>query len=94
MENSKDVAWFEFLPLAAHILGIREQYEECEISDDDVERAFYDKYEITMEHFEQVARLLMPLAMSARSLISDTAYTGFVVPGTDEWIVKTKLEEE
>jgi len=84
------VSPFDIQELAAHILNMDEDSEY-----DDLEEAIYEKFDCSMETFEDIVSHLVPCASIAKSPISEVVYRGFSKPignGASCWMVKQEVE--
>jgi hypothetical protein len=84
------VNWMDAKELAEHILDMEES------DSDDVEQAIYDKFECSMETFEDIVGHLLPLVDKMQSPISGVMYRGFSKPIGDNmrcWIVKDEVTQ-
>lgn len=66
---------YETLELVARVLGIDPDADDFD--ENAMEQALYDKYEISLEHFEKVAELLIPFTVPAMGML-DIMYQGYV----------------
>lgn len=78
--------WMETEELAIVVLGLN---EDDDPDSDTIERAMFDKFEISLEQFQAVAEALMPLTIQAKAAISGETFNGFVKDGA--FIVKTPV---
>lgn len=86
----KRVDWMDVEELACHILNIN--YDDVEHSD--IDEAIYEKFECSMDTFQEIVEHLIPLADSGKSPITNELFQGFSVDegeGVRRWIVKNKV---
>lgn len=69
--------WMETEELAVAVLGL----DEDTANSDTIEQAVFDKWEISMEQFQEVAGALIPFTIPAKAAISGEAFRGFVKDG-------------
>jgi hypothetical protein len=84
--------YFEIEELAAHIMGVTEDYEESNTPSEFIENELYDKFEINLDQFKAVADKLLPLATTATSLLTGKTYRGFADESTGWWLVKKEVK--
>ncbi len=85
-----EVHWTEVEELACHILGMSEDSES-----DEIDKAIAEKFDCSMETFENIVSHLLPLAASGGSELTGEQYRGFLKPlgnGAGLWIIKQKLK--
>lgn len=68
--------WWETEELAAAILGMDEESDSSEI-----ENAFFDKFEVSLEQFHSIVIALTPFTIPAVAAISGESFQGFVKDG-------------
>lgn len=66
------IDWMEIEDLAAYICGLGDDYES-----DAVEEAIYKRFEISLEQFHEIVEVLAPMAISSKSALTDSIYSGF-----------------
>ena len=69
---------YEALELAGRVLGI--DTEADDFDEDAVEQALWEKYEISMEHFQKIAELLIPFTYPAQTMGTEL-WQGYVADG-------------
>ena len=80
--------WMEAEELAIAVLGLN---EDDDPDSDQIERAMYDRFEISLETFSKIATALMPFTIPAKAAISGDVFHGFVKDGA--FIVKTPAQK-
>jgi hypothetical protein len=80
--------YFEVEELAAHILGVTEEYEESNDPSEFIEDALYNEYEISFDVFNTIIEKLLPLIEVAKSPWTDEIYAGFADKESSVWLVK------
>lgn len=83
--------WMDVELLAAKVLDVEEAYENDEIDRNDLEEKLYEKFECTMESFEQIVSALMPFTVLSKSDLSETFRIGFVDHTQGVYVVKHDL---
>lgn len=83
--------WMDVELLAAKVLNLEEEYENDEIDRSDLEEKIYDKFDCTMESFEQIVSALMPYTVLSKSDLSETLRIGFVDHTQGVYVVKHDL---
>jgi hypothetical protein len=81
--------WVEAEDLAIAVLGLN---EDDDPDNDTIEQAMFEKFEISMEQFQQVADALMPFTIPVKAAISGESFHGFVKDGA--FIVKAPVMEQ
>lgn len=76
--------------LALTICGLIDSDEAQKDPSDVADRAIYDRYECDFQTFVKIAQDLLPLAMVARSSLSEKFYQGFAKDGC--FIVKRPFD--
>jgi len=69
--------WMDAEELAVAVLGLDEETADS----DTIEQAVFDKWEISMEQFDEVATALMSFTIPAKAAISGETFQGFVKDG-------------
>lgn len=69
--------------LAAHILGLGEDYEY-----DTIEELLFEKYEVSFESFHKIIETLIPLCEVAKSPITDVIFRGFADREKGFWLTR------
>lgn len=80
----------EVYELAAALIGKRDEYEEGDITDIDIEESFYEKYEVSVDQFHEIADDLIKFTPSWESPLTHVRMQGFV--REKEGIAITKRE--
>jgi hypothetical protein len=75
--------WMDAEELAAVVLGLGDDYDS-----DKVEKALWEKFEVSFEQFHQIAEALMPLTIPAVTALGGETCCGFVKDGA--FIAKMK----
>lgn len=69
----------------------------CGKTDDDdssdIENAFYDKFDITLENFGKVVEVLWPMLDMGISPLTDTPFMGFSNRKEQAWIIKKDITQ-
>ena len=89
VETDVRLHWHDVEELAAHILGLGDEYESG-----DVENELCDKYEISFESFHAIIEKLLPLVDVGESPLSGKWYRGFSKPINEkmrEWLLKVGI---
>jgi len=76
-EQERIMNWMDAEELAIAVLGL----DEDAANSDTIEQAVFDKWEISMEQFQEVVGALIPFTIPAKAAISGEAFQGFVKDG-------------
>lgn len=79
---------YEVEELAQFLVGRGD--DDLETSE--IEQLFYDKYDITLDRFEELLKDLWPLLSIGISPITDKAFAGFSDKKNGLWIVNKNIE--
>ena len=89
MPTEKNINYLEIDVLAAHLVGKTEDDEN-----DDIEEAFLQKFDITLEQFENVMEALWPMLNFGISSITETAFVGFSNEKEPVWLIKKDISKQ
>jgi hypothetical protein len=78
--------------LAAKILGLEAEYENDEIDSGELDERIYERFDCSMEAFENIVSALMPYTVLSKSELSDTYRIGFVDHIDGVYVVKQEIE--
>lgn len=88
--KKSNVSVYDAEELAAHILGITEQYEESDDPSYFIEEKFLDAFDTPLSSFHEIVECLLPLVTVAQSELTKTVYRGFT--DGQQWLVKEAVE--
>lgn len=80
------VNWMDVEVLAARMMGVSEDDR------DEIEDAFYSKYEMSLEQFEKVIEDLHPMLAFDISPLTETPSVGYATG--NEWIIKKEIAQQ
>lgn len=89
MTKRAKLTYFNVEELAAHILGVTEQYEESDEPSYLIEDVLYEELGINFDTFHEIVSLLVPLITVAESPLTKKLYKGFGADGV--WLVKEEV---
>ena len=82
--------YFEATELAARVLGI--DPDAADFDEDEVEQKIYDKFDVSMESFQQIAEALLPFTPTAETAVTQTVVHGYVFGSG--FITKTPVKQD
>ena len=85
-------SWMDVEELAAKVLDVHEQYENDTIDRGELEDLIYEKFDCSMEAFENIVSALMPYSVLSKSDLSDSYRIGFVDHVQGVYVVKHDLK--
>lgn len=86
-----NVNWHDVEELAAKILDVHEQWENDEIDRSELEEKFFEKFDCSLESFEEIVPHLMQFTVLSKSDLSDNFRIGFVDHVNGAYIIKHDL---
>lgn len=85
------VNWIDAEELAAKVLDVHEKYENGDIDRGELEEMIYDRFDCSMEAFEDIVSALMQFTVLSKSDLTDSHRIGFVDHVQGVYIVKHDL---
>lgn len=92
MKKKISVSHWDVEELAAHLLGLEEEFENDEI--EDLDDQFYDKFNVSLDDFHGLVEHLMPYTVLSKSEISETLRIGFVDHEKGVYLVKSEYKRD
>lgn len=87
--HKKLIDWTEALELAASLCEM--EVEDVDDSQSEIEQKLYDKFEISLDKFEDLVELLLQRANIAISPLTNSAYLGISNKDNNMWLVKKDI---
>ena len=78
--------------LAAHILGVTEEYEESSCPSSLIDKVFFEKFDVDFYSFHKILQYLLPLVSTGKSYLTETQYRGFT--DGERWLVKEEIKQD
>ena len=85
--------YYELQELACAVLGLNSDELIDEGRENEIDQAIYDKFEISMEQFENIVAALLPFTPVVEAGLSGTMYNAFVENEKGLMLVKKKYKE-
>lgn len=85
-------SWMDVEELAAKVLDVHEQWENDKIDRGELEEKIYEKFDCSMETFENIVSALMPFSVLSKSELSDSYRIGFVDHVSGVYVVKHDIK--
>lgn len=85
-------SWMDVEELAAKVLDVHEQWENDTIDRGELEEKIYEKFDCSMETFEEIVSALMPFTVLSKSELSDSYRIGFVDHVSGVYVVKHDIK--
>ena len=85
--------YYELQELACAILGLDCDELIDEGRENEIDQAIYDKFEISMEQFENIVAALLPFTPVVKAGLSGTMYNAFVKNEEGLMLVKKEYKE-
>jgi hypothetical protein len=85
-------SWMDVEELAAKVLDVHEQWENDTIDRGELEEKIYEKFDCSMETFEEIVSALMPFTVLSKSELSDSYRIGFVDHVAGVYVVKHDIQ--
>ena len=89
MPTKKNIDYMDIEVLAAHLCGKSEDDER-----DDIEDAFLNKFDVTVEQFEKLIEAMWPLLHLGISPLTETAFIGFSNEKEKLWLMKKDVAKQ
>lgn len=78
--------------LAAHILGVTEEWEESSCPSSFIDKAFFEKFDVDFYSFHTILQYLLPLVAREKSYLTEKQYRGFT--DGERWLVKEEIKQD